>query len=81
MKLKTLKDCVIEEKNETGFPCYFPVKLKKEAIKWIKELEKLKILNDDKIMNIDGYNYSFSMLCGAVLFAKQFFNIKEDEIK
>ena len=64
MKLKTLKDCYMSDGRN------YEQRLREEAIKWIKELQKKDVIPEVML----GRSY-------AVLWIKHFFNITEEDLK
>jgi len=88
MKLKTLKDLdITDEKVETDY-WYVERKelirdLRKEAIKWIRELERITKEKDEIEMDwhhhfLDWKNQNFEQV---IMFIEHFFNIKEEDLK
>ena len=68
MKLKTLKD--LERKANPDF--VYSKELKAEAIKWVKELEKVPFDYEERGAN--DYNN------GKIEILKEFFNITEEDL-
>ena len=83
MKLKTLKDLATEGKYfDKEARLVSEEEIKKEVIKWIKELQKEKILLlNETTVKIEGIWFSFGMLSGALVILKKIFDISEVDLE
>lgn len=84
-ELKTLKD--IEDEENGRYSEMLPIKLRTEAIKWVIELEGLKLITEETRLftyfhspsRVGQSGYSTSDV--VVNFIKHFFNLTEDDLK
>lgn len=80
-KLKTVKDIEKEFQEQYNYEDSIPSPdvLKKEAIKWVKEM-------DEQLKNPSFYNFNSKQekvigLCATLEWIKMFFNIGEEDLK
>lgn len=81
-ELKTLKDLYLKAEDMRKARCFLEAELKElikaEAVKWVKDFERIKELSKD-----DDYKseYYFGELDGKINFIKHFFNLTEEDLK
>ena len=84
MKLKTLKDLPITDKSRVSKGRVWVGELKKEAIKWVKELHDNHCdICKEANTYVTGWdkNPVLDDVDSIIAWIKQFFNIKEEELK
>lgn len=85
-ELRTLKDLIEEYKEgKRGQLIVFPIHLRDEAIKWIKDIreanEKIKIETPKRDISILGEGIRIVVNVEIINWIKHFFNITKDDLK
>lgn len=81
MKLKTLKDLDVPTSEFLCVPSESVKALRKEAIKWIKELKKTIVYPYGKDIPILDGDHKLAKYVNSEKWIKHFFNLEEEDLK